>query len=164
MTTMTIDRNRTPAALERDPAFAARVTLAWAMAGGLLAGGYFVAFMTLAQRLNANALLVTATGLFILGAGVGGLFGAVLGWAGRPRDVTRDELLRGLLRTALLAVPALGFAFLAAAWVAMTVVVLYAGRMLPMAFAFGAWLTGAAVVLWAATEAADAVANALRRR
>jgi hypothetical protein len=163
MTTMTMYRDRTPAMAARDTGMTARVALAWAMAGGVLAGGFLVGFMTLAGRLNANGVLVTATGLFLLGTAAGFAVGGVIGWFGRPADVTAAEAVGGLFRAVAYAVPALLVAFLATGWMAATVMVLYAGAVVPMVLAAGAWVTGAAVVMWAAVETA-AVEVRLPRR
>jgi hypothetical protein len=156
-TTMMQYPARTPAADARDTGMTARVTVAWALAGAVAAGGFLVATLTLTERLSGHAVFVTAAGLFLLGAAAGFAIGAGLGYFGRPADVTAAEARGGLARAALWALPALAATFLVTAWLAATVLVLYAGRTLPMVFAAAAWLTAAALVLWAVTEAADAV-------
>ncbi|HSJ25074.1 MAG TPA: hypothetical protein VK929_10420 [Longimicrobiales bacterium] len=158
-TTMMKNPARTPATDERDTGMTARVTVAWAMAGAVTAGGFLVAAATLTERLSGHAVFVTAAGLFLLGAVGGFATGAALGYFGRPTDVTAAEARTGLVRAALWALPALAVTFLVTGWVAGTVLVLHAGAALPMVFATAAWLTGAAMVLWAADEAADALRN-----
>jgi hypothetical protein len=154
MTTTMMNLDRTAAVVQRDTGMTARVTFAWAMAGGVLAGGLLVAVMTLAGRLNANGVLVTATGLFLLGAAAGLFAGAAAGWFGRPEGVTAAEAGRALVRALAWAVPGLAVAYLATGWMAATVLVLYAGAVVPMVFAAGAWVTGAVVVAWAVVETA----------
>jgi len=70
--------------------------------------------MTLAGRLSGNAIFATATALFVVGAALGLVHGAVLGFFGRPAAVTPREAGRDLGRAGLYAVPALAVAWLAA--------------------------------------------------
>jgi hypothetical protein len=158
MTTTTNRTDRTDGDA-RDTGMTARVTVAWTMAGGVVAGGFVVAALTLAGRLSGNGLLLAAAGMFLLGAAAGFGVGALLGWFGRPADVSREEATRGVFVAALWAIPALAVAFLVTGWVAMTVVVLFAGKLLPALFAGAAWLAGVAMVFGAVAEAAAAVEN-----
>jgi hypothetical protein len=157
--TTTLNRTARTDTDARDTGMTARVTVAWTMAGGVTAGGFVVAALTLAGRLSGNGVLLAAAGMFLLGATAGFGVGALLGWFGRPADVTREEATRGLFMAALWALPAVALAFLVAGWVAMTVVVLFAGNLLPALFAGAAWLAGVAMVFGAVTEAAAAVEN-----
>lgn len=159
MTTTMTHTARTPDTTARDTGMTARVTVAWTMAGGVAAGGFVVAALTLAGRLSANGVLLAAAGMFLLGAAAGFAVGAALGWFGRPADVTEAEATRGLYMAALWALPAMAVAFLATGWIAATVMVVFAGKLVPAVFAGAAWLAGAAMVFGALTEGAAAVAN-----
>ena len=108
-----------------------RVTLFAAMAGGIGLGGYLVAALTLAGRLSAHAIFLTSTGLFIIGAFLGLMHGAVLGFFGRARETEPGEALKGLLRSTLYAVPGLAVSWLVTVWIAMTPVAAYADRIAP---------------------------------
>jgi hypothetical protein len=159
MTTTTLNLTDTRMATERDTGMTARVAVLWAVAGGILAGGFLVAAMTLAERLNGNALLLTAGGLYILGAVLGFANGAVLGFFGRPDDVKPGEAVRKLGFAALYAVPALALGFLVAGWIAMTVMAMYAGHTAALAAMAAGWLIGAVLVAWAVLEGWAAMHN-----
>lgn len=159
MTTTMTHTARTPDTNARDTGMTARVAVAWTMAGGVTAGGFVVAALTLAGRLSGHGVLLAAAGMFLLGAAAGFAVGAALGWFGRPDDVTAEEATRGLYMAALWAVPAMAVAFLVTGWIAATGVVLFAGKTVPALFAGAAWLAGAAMVFGALAEGAAAVAN-----
>lgn len=150
-------------ALEQDTGLTARVIGTWTVAGGVFMGGYVVAILTLAERLNANALLLTATGLFIVGALMGGLGGGLVGYFGRPGGVTLRQVVNRLGIAAAWTVPALAVGFLAAAWIAMTTMALYAGRPAPMAGVVIGWAVGLVFLLAAAVEGWTALHHAARR-
>jgi hypothetical protein len=164
MTTTTLNpaANRNPAD-ERDDGLPVRVTVAWTVTGAVLMGGVFVAVMTLAERLNGNALLVTAGGLYILGALAGFAAGALLGFFGRPAGVTARDAAHRLGFAALLAVPALAVGFVAAGWIAMTVVALYTGKAVALAAVAVGWLAGAVFVLGAVVEGWTALHEVVAR-
>jgi hypothetical protein len=160
--------NRNPAD-ERDDGLPVRVTVAWTVTSAVLMGGVLVAAMTLAGRLNGNALLLTAGGLYLVGAAVGFAAGALLAFSGRPAGQTGAEAARRLGLAAFVAVPVLAVGFVVAGWIAMTAVALYVGKPLAMAgvvagWAFGAVFATGAVVEGgiAAHEAAGRLARAVR--
>jgi energy-converting hydrogenase Eha subunit B len=157
--TTTMNRTERTPSVARDTGMTARVTVAWAMAGGVAAGGFFVAAMNLTGRLSGSGVLLAAGGMFLIGAMAGFMAGALLGYLGRPADVNADEGTRGLFMALLWAVPGLAAAFLVTGWIAATGVVLFAGNAVPVAFMVAAWLVGAAMVGGAFVEAAGALAN-----
>jgi hypothetical protein len=136
---------------------AGRVALSWAMAGGIGLGGVIVALMTLAGRLSANALMLTTTGLFIIGAFLGFVHGAVLGSFSHDRSQRESDLGRSLAKGALYAIPGLAVSWLAASWISMTVVAQYAGTVTAWSGAIAGWVVGAVVLAWAGAEGVKAL-------
>jgi hypothetical protein len=133
------------------------------MAGGLLLGGMLVALMTLSGRLSGHGIFMTATGLFVVGALLGALHGAVLGIVGRPAGMDRREALGALARAALYAVPGATVAWLLTVWVAMSAVAAYLDRIGPKALVGAAWIGGLILLAVAAVQGARALRNAYAR-
>jgi hypothetical protein len=165
MTTMTTNLNSTldQAVVGRGVGLTGRVLVSWTVAGGLLLGGFLLAGMTLAGRLSANALLMTAGLLYVAGAVLGFTHGAVLGFFGRPADMTAKQALGRIGMAALYAVPAMTVGFLAAGWIAMTVLAIYLGRTLPLVGVGVGWVVGAVLVATAAMYGVKALRNAYAR-
>jgi hypothetical protein len=149
--------------LRRDMGLTGRVAVTWSVAGGLVVGGFLVAGMTLGGKLSGNALLMTAGALYVIGALLGFVHGAVLGFLGRPEHMTRREAAGQLALAALYAVPAVTVGFVAAGWIAMTVVALYLDRTLPLVGSAAGWLVGLVLVTGAARYGWRALANAYAR-
>ena len=137
-----------------------KVAVAWSAAGGILIGGFLVAAMTLTGQLSGHALLLTCTGLFAVGAVLGFVHGAVLGWMGRPEGTTRRSAATGLAMAAVYAIPALLVSWLIAGWIAMTSVALYAGKTGAMIGCGVAWLVGIGLVALAAENGWRALRHA----
>jgi hypothetical protein len=164
MTTTTMNPSAgREAVVERDTGLLGRVIVTWTVAGGLLVGGFLVAGMTLAGRLSGNALLMTAAVLYVMGAILGFSHGAVLGFLGRPADMTMKQALGRVGMAALYAIPAVAVGFLAAGWIAMTTLALYLDRPLPLVGVGLGWLAGALIVVWAAVNGQRALRNAYAR-
>lgn len=144
-TTMTAEK---PLGIEvpREVGLAGRVLITWTTGGGILLGGILVAAMTLAGRLSGQGLFFTASGLFVIGAFLGLVHGAVLGFLGRDRETSARDAMSALARSALYAIPAIALGWLATIWIAMTVVALYMGRPLELAGVGAAWGVGVALV------------------
>lgn len=140
-----------------------RVAVLSAMAGGVTLGGVVVAAMTLAGRLSGHAIFATATALFIVGAIVGALHGAVLGYFGRPAGVTPKQAGADLGRAAMYAIPGLAVAWLATIWVAMTIISFYTGRVGPLAGAAVGWVGAGTILAATAVQAIRALRNAYAR-
>lgn len=149
--------------LARGVGRAGKVAISWSVAGGLLLGGFLVAAMTLAGRLSGNALLLTSSGLFLIGAALGFLHGAVLGYFGRPQEQTRGEALAGLGLAILYDVPVLLVGLVVSGWIAMTVVAVYMNRIAPMVGVVAAWAVGAVLVLVAVRQGWVALKGAYAR-
>jgi hypothetical protein len=165
MTTMTTNLNSTldQAVVSRGVGLTGRVLVSWTVAGGLLLGGFLLAGMTLAGRLSANALLMTAGLLYVAGAVLGFTHGAVLGFFGRPADMTAKQAIGRIGMAALYAVPAMTVGFLAAGWIAMTVLAIYLGRTLPLVGVGVGWVVGAVLVATAGVYGVKALSNAYAR-
>lgn len=161
-TTMTLN-GREEAVVARDTGLIGRVTVTWAVAGGLAVGGFLVAGMTLAGRLSGNALLMTAGVLYVIGALLGFVHGAALAYFGRPDGMPAREAWGKLGMAMLYAVPALTVGFIANGWVAMTTMALYLDKPLPLIGAGLGWLVGAAIVIAAALNGWIALRNAYAR-
>jgi hypothetical protein len=129
-----------------------KLAVSWAVGGGVLVGGVVVAGMTLAGQLSGFGLLLTATGLFVVGGALGFVHGGLLGWVGRPEQMTRREALGSLGMGAVYAVPALLVSWLVAGWIAMTSVALYSGKVAGLVGCGIAWLIGAALLVVAAEQ------------
>ncbi|HEX9887023.1 MAG TPA: hypothetical protein VGA70_11075 [Longimicrobiales bacterium] len=140
-----------------------RVAVTWAMAGGILSGGFLVALMTLAGRLSGHGLFFTSSGLFVVGAVLGLLHGGFLGFLGRAPDVDRGDALGGLGRALLYAIPAVAVSWLATVWIAMTILALYLGHSAPLAGVGLAWAVGLIVVGTAGVFGLEALRNAYAR-
>jgi hypothetical protein len=131
---------------------AGKLAVSWAVGGGILVGGVVVAGMTLAGQLSGFGLLLTATGLFAVGAVLGFVHGGLLGWIGRPATESRRAALASLGMGAVYAVPALLVSWLVAGWIAMTSVALYSGKVGGLIGSGIAWLVGAALLVVAAEQ------------
>lgn len=140
-----------------------RIAVSWTLAGGLLVGGFLVALMTLAGKLSGNALLLTSTGLFLIGGVLGYLHGAALGYLGRPEGMTRGRAVAALGLAAVYALPALAVGAVVAGWIAMSAVAIYLDRLLPKVAVGFAWVLGLALVAWAAVQGWRGLSNAYAR-
>ncbi len=150
-------------ALSRTIGLHGRVAVFSAMAGGVAAGGVLVAAMTLTGRLSGHALFMSATALFIVGALLGLIHGAVLGYFGRPADTSPATALRQLILAGLYAVPGLAVAWLVSIWVAMTLIAYYTGRIGALLGVALGWIAAAAILGTAAVMVVRAFSNALAR-
>lgn len=149
--------------LPRGVGLPGKVAVSWALAGGLLVGGFLVAAMTLAGQLSGSGLLMTASGLFLIGAVLGFAHGAVLGYFGRPEGMGRKRTAAALGLAAVYTLPALAVGLVVSGWIAMTVVALYTGKATALTAVGAAWLVGAGLVVLAGTEGWAALRNAYAR-
>ncbi len=140
-----------------------RTAISWAIGGAVGLGGVVVGLEALTGNLSGNGLIVTAFGLFAIGAILGFLHGAVLGVMGRPADMTWRQAARSLVLAALYAIPALTVSFLVAGWIALTPVALYTGKVFPLVLAGVAWLVGAVLISGAALEGWQALRRGYAR-
>lgn len=122
------------------------VFLSWMIAGGLLAGGFLVAYGTMTERISGRALLHTAGGLYIVGAIIGGILGGALGMFGRPQRMTPRSAFSDQMVALLYSLPALFIAFVVTGWIAMTVVAISLQEVLPIVGVAAAYLIAFAAV------------------
>jgi len=139
-----------------------KVAVAWAVAGGVLVGGFLVAAMTLLGQLSGHALLLTCTGLFVVGSVLGFVHGGVLGWLGRPKEMTGAQAAGSLALGGAYAIPALLVAWLVTGWIGMTSIALYAGKTGAIVGCGVAWLAGLGLVFLAAEQGVGALRSAYR--
>lgn len=149
--------------VRRDLAATGRLALWWSVGGGLLLGGFAVAAMTLAGRLSGSGLFLTSGSLFLVGALLGYVHGAVLGYFGRPEGESPRGAARSLMKAGLYAIPALAVAWVVAGWIAMTVVGLYVDELPVYAIVGLAWVAGAATVGFAGWRGIEALRRAYAR-
>jgi hypothetical protein len=118
------------------------VMLSWMVAGGVLAGGFLLAYGTATERTGAHHLLYTAGGLYLVGSFIGAVLGGALGMFGRPVETAARKAFHDQLVALLYALPALFLAFVVTGWIAMTVVAVSLGRVLPLVGVSIAYLVG----------------------
>jgi len=140
-----------------------QTVIALTVSGGMLLGGFTVALMTLLGRLSGGGLLLSSTGLFLLGSFLGGLHGVALGYLGREPGSDGRRALLSEARSLLYAMPALAVAWPFTSWIAMSAVSRYTGKLDLQILSGLSWLAGLAVLTWAATVAWKAARNAYTR-
>jgi len=133
-----------------------QMATSWAVAGGLL-GAVVVAFLMVAREVSASFGFLTATLFFAGGWLVGFLHGGLVGYMGRPEDVSRLLALKRLGLAGVYAIPSLLIAWCVAMCLTLGAVGVVAGR--PALLAFGVVGMGglAAAVVWAAVAARSAL-------
>jgi hypothetical protein len=140
-----------------------RIAVGWTAAGGFLVGGFLVAAMTLAGGCRGCGLLVTASGLFVIGAVLGFIHGATLGFFGRPAGMTPRDAAAALGMAAVYALPVTAIGLVVSGWIAMTVIAQYTGRTAPWVMVGIAWTIGALIVAYAAAKSWQGLKNAYAR-
>lgn len=137
-----------------------KVALSWSMATGVITGGVWLAVN---DQIVSSGFLVVMTLFFAAGATLGYVHGGALGMLGRPADMDRREAFLRLLRVALYEIPALGAAWLVAAWIGLTGVASSGGPLTVSAGVVVAWAAAVAICLWAGVEGWQALRNAYHR-
>lgn len=128
--------------IPRDFGLPGAVMLSWMIAGGILAGGFLVAYGTFTERISGHALLNTVAGLYLVGSLIGAVLGGALGMFGRPIETAARRAFREQLTALLYALPALFIAFVVTGWIAMTAVAIYTGEVLPIVGVSVAYVLG----------------------
>lgn len=139
-----------------------QMATSWAVAGGLL-GAVVVAFLMVAREVSASFGFLTATLFFAGGWLIGFLHGGLVGYMGRPEDVSRLLALKRLGLAGLYAVPSLLLSWCLAMCLTLGAAGMVAGR--PAMLVFGVVGLGglAAAFAWAAVEARSALDHLCRR-
>jgi hypothetical protein len=140
-----------------------RVAVLSSMAGGVAIGGVLVAYLTLNGRLSGHALFMNATGLYIIGAVLGLIHGLVLGYLGRPAGTAPRKAFGDIGRAMIFAPLALAVGWLAAVWVAMTLIAAYTGRVGALVAVSLGWVAAGIILAAAALQAFKALKNAYAR-
>lgn len=140
-----------------------RVAVSWAVAGGLVLGGFMVAALTLAGRMNANGLLISSTLLFTLGGLAGFIHGGALGYLGRGTDTSRKQAVSALALAALYTIPFMAAGWVATGWIAMTIMALYTKTVTAYVGMVIGWTAGLAGVAVAAVLGWKALKQAYAR-
>lgn len=81
------------------------ILLSFMVAGGVLAGGFLVAYGTLTERMSGRSLLYTADGLYLGGSLIGFILGGALGMFGRPIEIVARKAFQNRLIALLYAIP-----------------------------------------------------------
>lgn len=153
----------TRSTLTRELGTTGRLVVGGTVSTGLLLGGFVVAAMTLAGRLNGGALLPTSIGLFMVGALVGLAVSAGVGLVGREDGLGWNDACRDAAKGLLYAIPACLLGAVLAGWMGMLVIGLYLGTALPIAGSALAALAAAGVMAATLKVTREAGGNALRR-
>ncbi len=140
-----------------------RLEISWAMGGGIVGGGPLVASVLMSGQASSSMLLTMTTLLFLIGGGLGLVHGALLGYLGRDTEMSSLEALESLVVGVFLAIPALVFAWLVAAWIAMTAPALSMGEAMVVGIVAAGWVVGAAICCWGAWQGWQALQNILDR-
>ena len=120
MTTATMESGTRGAAATRAPVLgiAGRTAIAGAVAGGILSGGFLLAALTVAGRMRSSDLMGLGTILYLAGAALGLLHGAVLGWLGRDEGVDGGGARRQIAVAVLYLPLPLACGWAVAGWIA----------------------------------------------
>ncbi len=97
-----------------------RAALTGAVAGGVLVGGFAIAGLAVAGRMRSSDLLGIGTILYLIGALLGFLHGAMLGWLGREPGVSGERARQRILEAALYLPLPVAAGWAVAGWVATT--------------------------------------------
>ncbi len=139
-----------------------KVAESWGVAGGLLGAGVASVHMV-AGGLSSSLGFLTATILFVAGSLVGFLHGGMLGYLGRPAEVTRKLALRRLVLAAFYAVPAMLVGWLFALALALSASGLATRRPELLVLSAIGWLGLVGAVSWAVVETRRALPHLCAR-
>jgi hypothetical protein len=150
-------------ALSRDMGLTGQLVVGGTVSTGLLLGGYAVAILTLAGRMNGNAVLLTSLGLFLVGALAGLALSVAAGLAGRDDGVSLAEAGHQVAKGVLYAIPATMIGAMLAGWIGMAVVGVYVGKVAPLVGSAVAAVIAAVVMLATARLTWESAMNVARR-
>jgi hypothetical protein len=140
-----------------------RLEVAWAMAGGIVAGGPLVASIMLSGRASSSMLMTITSVLFVIGGALGLVHGAVLGYLGREQDCSGHRAVQSLVMGVFVAVPALLLAWFIALWIGLTAAALSLRWYALLAIVAVGWVTGGVICFWGAWQGWRALGNMLER-
>jgi hypothetical protein len=140
-----------------------RVVLTSAMTGGLFFGGFLVALPTLLDRTLVPTVQAITQVLFVFGVLLGLLHGSLLGYLGRPSDMTRRRAIGSVIAGALWAVPCLAISYWITLWISISRWSLESGTPILIGGVGFAWLVAFAISAWCTREVWRATGNAVGR-
>lgn len=149
--------------MTRDLGTTGKLIVGGTVSTGLLLGGFVVAVMTLAGRMNGGALLPTSVGLFLAGALAGLMVSLAVGLVGRGDGLTVGDAGRDAAKGLLYAIPTCLVGAVLAGWMGMAVIGLYIGSALPVAGSVVAALVATGIMVATFRVTCEAGGNALRR-
>lgn len=129
-----------------------RVVVSWTAAGGVAGGGILVGSLTIAGYVSPGLQLLAAPVLFLLGALLGAVHGAVLAVAGRPETLSAGGALKKACLSVLVALPLLFPAWVVTAGISLTAALVGEWRLTWGLLSLGGWLFGLALCGWAVRE------------
>ncbi len=141
----------------------AAVAISWSLAGGMLLGGAAVVAMIVTDRMSAHLLLLGSATLYVIGAVLGLVHGAILGVAGRPEGTTVRQAFGAMLHGLFYFPFGLLLSWAVAGWVAAMPVALLGHHIIGAAISALAWVAMLATVYFAGSTALHALALAYRR-
>ncbi len=146
-----------------DLGLAGRVALTGAVAGGVVVGGFAIAGLAVAGRMRSSDLLGIGTILYLLGAALGFVHGAVAGWLGREPSTTAETARRQIASAVLWLPLPLAAGWAVSGWIATTAgAVLFGDPVLLVGTGFGL-AAGVFAVGLAGWYALKAMRNAFAR-
>lgn len=163
VTTIPVSSESMTARLARRVGLPGLVALTWALAGGILLGGAWVAGLAASGRASGNLLFSLTTVLFAGGAILGFVHGSLLGYLGRGSGTSGWEALRSLVKGGLLAVPASAVGWGLALWVGLAGAASAVDEVVILLSMALGWILGGAICVWAVAETVAALRNALSR-
>jgi len=149
--------------ITRDMGLAGQLVVGGTVSTGLLLGGYTVAIMTLAGRMNGNGVLLTSIGLFMIGAVVGLVLSTAVALAGRETGVSLEAAGHEVAKGMLYAIPATMVGAMIAGWISMAVIAVYLGKTAPLVGSAVAAVIAGVVMLATTRLAWESAVNAARR-
>ncbi|HKJ01537.1 MAG TPA: hypothetical protein VJ997_03750, partial [Longimicrobiales bacterium] len=141
----------------------ARVVVSWTVAGGIAFGGVVVGILTVSGLVAPGLQLLAAPVLFLLGAFLGGVHGALLAVVGRPRTLARGGAVRKALWGILVAIPALFPAWIVTAGISLSAALVKEWHLSWGILSLGGWMFGLALCAWAGLEGWHALCRAYAR-
>lgn len=139
-----------------------QVAASWGVGGGLVAALVVTLHMAFGS-ISSSVGFLTTTVAFLGGSLVGFLHGGILGYLGRPAEVSRRQALHRLWLALLYEVPTLVAGWAVAMLLALSAAALVTGAFLTLAFSALGWVAAAALLLWAGIETSRAVRHLCRR-
>lgn len=135
-----------------------QVAAGWGAAGGLAAALVVVTHM-LAGRLSASFGFTTLSVAFFVGSVLGFVHGAVVGYLGRPADVSRKVAVQRIAVGVVYVVPTMVIGWLVALALGMTAVAIRSLNLVALLIALVGWAATVVIVYWVIDETRQVLSN-----